>query len=56
MVEVSEILGVGLDYLIRGTEEDNDYMPERIKEIYLAFPQEKRQHIVEIYLFSIITK
>ena len=48
MVEVSEILGVGLDYLIKGTEENNDFMPERMKEIYLSFPQEKRQHIMEM--------
>ena len=48
MIEVSDILGVSLDYLIKGTEENNNFIPERIREIYLGFPQEKRQHFMEM--------
>ena len=48
MIEVSDILGVSLDYLIKGTEENNNFIPERIREIYLEFPQEKRRHFMEM--------
>lgn len=48
LVEMSEILGVGLDYLVKGTKENDDCMPSRIKEIYLNCPKEKRKYIVEI--------
>lgn len=48
LIEVSEILGVGLDYLIKGTEERVDLVPNRIEEIYLGFPKEKRQYIIEL--------
>lgn len=54
LVEVSDILGVGLDYLVKGIDESDDYMPDRIKEIYLSYPKEKRQHIIE--LLDIVSK
>ena len=31
MIEVSDILGVSLDYLIKGTTENDNFMPERIR-------------------------
>lgn len=48
MIEVSDILGVSLDYLIKGTKENDNFMPERIREIYFGFPQEKRQYFMEM--------
>ncbi len=54
LVEVSEILGLSLDYLIKGTDEKHDCMPNRIKEIYLNCPPDKRQHILE--LLEVINK
>lgn len=54
LIEVSNILGIGLDYLIKGEETPNDYIPTRIKEFYLNCPKEKQQYIVD--LFEIISK
>lgn len=54
LIEVSEILGINLDYLIKGEENHNDLMPSRIKEIYLNCPKDKRQHIIE--LLEVINK
>lgn len=48
LIEASNILGVNLDYLIKGDEQPDNIMPSRIKEIYFDCPQEKRQHIVEL--------
>lgn len=48
LIEVSEILGVSLDYLVKGTNENDDCMPSRIKEIYLNCPPDKRQYILEL--------
>lgn len=48
LVEVCEILGVSLDYLIKGAPKNDDCMPSRIKEIYLNCPSDKRQHIIEL--------
>ena len=54
LVEVSNILGVGLDYLVKGIHETDDYTPDKLKEMYLKFPQDKRQHIIE--LLEVISK
>lgn len=54
LVEVSNILGVNLDYLIKGEENTEEIIPSRIKEIYLNCPPEKRQHIIE--LLEVINK
>ena len=48
MIEVSDILGVSLDYLVKGTNENNNSLPERIKEIYFGLPPEKRQYFMEM--------
>lgn len=48
LIEVSEILGISLDYLVKGTPENDDSMPNRIKEIYLSCPPDKRQYILEL--------
>ena len=37
LVEVSDILGVGLDYLVKGISNSEDYMPDRIKEDFRIF-------------------
>ena len=48
LINASEIFGVGLDYLIKGTKETDDSIPIRIKEIYLNCSPEKRGYILEI--------
>lgn len=48
LIEVSDILGLNLDYLIKGNEYQKEIIPSRIEEIYLNSPQDKRQHIIEI--------
>ncbi len=53
-IKASEIFGVGLDYLIKGTKEADDSIPGRIKEIYLNCSQEKRGYILE--LLEIVNK
>ncbi len=48
LLEVSNIFGVSLDYLVKGIETPNDNMPGRIKEIYLNCSKERRKHILEM--------
>lgn len=48
LIEVSEILGINLDYLIKGEPQNDDIMPNRIKELYMECPQAKRQYIVHL--------
>ncbi len=48
LINVSEIFGVGLDYLIKGAKETDDSIPIRIKEIYLNCSPEKRGYILEM--------
>lgn len=48
LIETSNILGIDLDYLIKGNAPNDDILPNRIREIYLNCPKEKRHHIIEI--------
>lgn len=48
LVLVSDILGIDLDYLIKGEENSQEAIPSRIKEIYLNSLPDKRQHIMEL--------
>ncbi len=48
LIEVSHILGVSLDYLVKGEENSEEIIPSRIKEIYLNCSADKRQHIIEL--------
>ena len=48
LIEVSEILGVNLDYLIKGSSPNNDPLPNRMKEIYLRCPADKRFQLLEL--------
>ena len=54
LIETSEILGLNLDYLIKGEPQEDEIMPGIIKKIYLECPQEKRQHL--IYLLEVASK
>lgn len=54
LIETSEILGMNLDYLIKGEPQDDEVMPNRIKELYLECPKSKRQHF--IHLLEIASK
>ena len=47
-IEVSDILGMSLDYLIKGEPETNDRMPNRIQEIFIDCPEQKRQHLIQL--------
>ena len=47
LIELSNILGVSLDYLIKGEFPENDILPERIRELYLSCPVSKRQFFLE---------
>ncbi len=48
LIVVSDILGINLDYLIRGEEKPIESIPGRIKEIYLNSPPDKQKHIIEL--------
>ena len=48
LIEVSNILGVDLDYLIKGSTSNHDILPNRIHEIYLSCPMEKRHLLLNI--------
>lgn len=48
LVEVSDILGINLDYLIKGEENPEEIIPNRIKEIYLNCSTDRRQRIIEL--------
>lgn len=52
LIEVSNILGVNLDYLIKGENQNNDMLPTRIQEIYLDCPIEKRHILIEMLELS----
>lgn len=47
-VEVSDILGMSLDYLIKGEPENDDILPNRIKEIFIECPKQNRQHLIQL--------
>lgn len=48
LVNVSNTLNVSLDYLVKGTEMSEDYIPQRLTELYLNYPVEKRADIIRI--------
>ena len=48
LIEASNILGIDLDYLIKGNTKNDNILPHRVREIYLNCPKEKRHHIIEI--------
>ena len=48
LIETSEILGMNLDYLVKGEPQEDELMPKRIKELYLECPQPKRQHLIQL--------
>lgn len=54
LIELSNILDVNLDYLIKGIDNSTEIIPNRIKEIYTCSSPEKRQYIIE--LLEIIDK
>lgn len=48
LIEVSSILGVSLDYLIKGEETDTTSIPNKLKDLYLNCPPEKRQYLIQL--------
>ena len=47
-IEVSDILGISLDYLIKGEPQNDDRMPNRIQEIFIECPKQNRQHLIQL--------
>lgn len=47
LIKVSEILGISLDYLLRGITIEYP-VPIRLIEIYSACPDSKKEHFLEI--------
>lgn len=48
LIEASNILGIDLDYLIKGKISNHDLLPNRFQEIYLNCPIEKRHVLLDI--------
>lgn len=48
LVNVSNILNVSLDYLVKGNEMSNEYIPSRLSELYLRYPVEKRSDLLKL--------
>lgn len=48
LIEVCNILDTDLDYLILGENEKEDYLPDKIKELYFSCPKEKRPFLIEL--------
>lgn len=48
LIMVSDILGLNLDYLVKGDAVPDTTVPESLKELYLNFPEEKRQDMIEL--------
>ncbi len=47
LIKVSEILGISLDYLLKGISIEYP-IPERILEIYQNCPESKKKYLLEI--------
>ncbi len=47
LIKVSEVLGISLDYLLKGVSIDYP-IPERILEIYQNCPESKKKYLMEI--------
>jgi transcriptional regulator with XRE-family HTH domain len=47
LLELSEILGVSLDYLVKG-EKHQETIPSRLIQIYLECPVDKRPYIIDL--------
>lgn len=48
LVNVSNLLNVSLDYLVKGSKMPEEYIPSRLAELYLRYPVEKRVEIIKI--------
>lgn len=48
LIEVCNILDTDLNYLILGENEKEDYLPEKIRELYFSCPKEKRPFLIEL--------
>jgi len=48
LIEVCNILDTDLNYLILGENEKEDYLPDKIKELYFSCPKEKRPFLIEL--------
>jgi len=48
LVKVSNILYISLDYLVKGTDMTEDYFPQRLMDLYLNYPSEKRTNVIKL--------
>ena len=54
LITVSDVLGLNLDYLIKGECSEDPLIPGRLKELYLNCPSEQRQNLIE--LLTVVNK
>lgn len=48
LICVSDILGVSLDYLVKGSKDSQHAMPKKIEDLYLSCPDEKKPYLIEM--------
>lgn len=48
LIEISNILNLSLDYLIKGAELNNEYIPQALSDIYLSFPENERYTFLKL--------
>ena len=48
LIEISRILGLSLDYLVKGEADPEGIIPDRMKEIYRNGSLKKRRHMMEL--------
>lgn len=48
LVNISNILNISLDYLVKGTPMSENYIPSRLLELYLDYPPKKRNDIIRL--------
>lgn len=48
LIMVSDILGVNLDYLVKGDITEDTSIPDCLKELYFKCPKNKRQDLTEL--------
>lgn len=48
LVNISNILNISLDYLVKGNAMSENYIPSRLAELFLHYPPEKRSEIIRL--------
>ena len=48
LVEFCNLTNVSLDFIVKGDEMSKDFIPEKLKTLYLNYPPEKRAMIIQL--------